>query len=298
MPRIAQFRGDTTSHLIPLSYKGAAFSPGSAWSLIFTAKRHSEDADADAVIQKVTGAGIAVAGSNATLTIVGLDTESVEDRDLVWDIRATSIATGERRTVSNGALAIIGNVGRESQTSIPVFTADPPFPAVIPVILRSVADGRPILGSAQIETLTVVAPSGITANGIVPLFVTMGGTIYPLSLNVTAAGFPTAASIAAGLAGRINANSAIAALYTATSNGADVVMTRKTPAANDGTLNMQLTGGNGVSAVTTSTNTQAGVAPGTPPLASAIGQMLRYGDSSPFEWYRWDGEIWENTTQS
>ena len=60
--KLSQYCGDSITHVIPLTWQGAAFTPGSDWTLIWTAKLSAKDDDAHSVIQKTTGAGISTTG--------------------------------------------------------------------------------------------------------------------------------------------------------------------------------------------------------------------------------------------
>lgn len=119
-------------------------------------------------------------------------------------------------------------------------------------------------GTSQVETATVVAAGGATSSGNLAVTVTAAGvTGSPLAIPVAlVTGVDTTASlIAAKIRTALNANAALVAVYTVGGTGADVNLTRTIPAANDPTLNIAITAGLGVSAVTSSTNTTAGVQP-------------------------------------
>ena len=124
---LCQFHGDSETHSIPLSFDGADFTPGSAWTLLFTAKKSASDADTEAVIQKATsGLGITVSGSTAAVAIVPADSNAVDPGDLVWDVQAQNISTGEVHTVAIGILTLARDVTRSTAVSVPVFTTNPP----------------------------------------------------------------------------------------------------------------------------------------------------------------------------
>ena len=133
-----------------------------------------------------------------------------------------------------------------------------------------------VAGVAQVETATVTAASGITANGNATVTVTaagMTGSPKAISVAVTTAS-NTATLVAAALAVGLNADTAYSALYTATSSGATVINTRKPTsthtvpggtlnlyAANDATLNVAIANGTctGITTAATSVDTTAGV---------------------------------------
>ena len=130
-------------------------------------------------------------------------------------------------------------------------------------------------GTLQVETATVVAASGATGNGNVTVTVTatgMTGSPKAISVALTTAAHTSATLIATAIAAGLNADTAYAALFTATSSGANVITTRKVtntytlngtsvpirPA--NITLNVAIAGVLGISAAATSADTTAGVA--------------------------------------
>lgn len=130
-----------------------------------------------------------------------------------------------------------------------------------------------VAGTAQVETATVIAASGITGSGNATVTVTaagMTGSPKAISVALTTTEHTTATLIATAIAAALNADTAYSALFTATSSGADIITTRKslwsgTPnlyPANDSTLNVAIANGTctGITTAATSTNTTAGVA--------------------------------------
>lgn len=126
----------------------------------------------------------------------------------------------------------------------------------------STAWPTPNAGTQQVTTAVVVAASGATSNGNLPVTVTGAGIAgSPLAVSValtTAAN--TASLVAALIRAALSATGAITALYTVGGTGANVSLTAIAPAANDATLNIAWTTTLGVTAVTTSAATTAGVA--------------------------------------
>jgi hypothetical protein len=85
-------------------------------------------------------------------------------------------------------------------------------------------------GSPQVESATVVAAAGATANGNLAVVVTSSGmTGTPLTVNValTTAAHTTAALIAQAIVDTLNANATVSARFTATRETATVKLTRK-----------------------------------------------------------------------
>jgi len=133
-------------------------------------------------------------------------------------------------------------------------------------------------GTLQVETATVTAASGITTSGNATVTVTatgMTGTPKAISVALTTATHTTATLIATAIAAGLNADTAYAALFTASSSGATVITTRKvtTTYTLNGTsvpirpatianLNVALANGTcvGITTAATSADTTAGVA--------------------------------------
>lgn len=121
---------------------------------------------------------------------------------------------------------------------------------------------NPSLGTTQQETATITAASGATATGNLALTLTSArvtGSPLAISVALTTGVHTTAALIAAAVAAKLNATAAVAEHFDVTSSGADVILESKLGYANDTTLNLAITAGLGVSAVTNSANTRAGV---------------------------------------
>jgi hypothetical protein len=118
-------------------------------------------------------------------------------------------------------------------------------------------------GTAQVETANVVAAAGCTANGNLAVTITMAGVAYPITVALNTVDHTTAALIADAILDAIDQTQgdAVTALYTLGVAGADLTLTRTTPAANDPTLNIAIAAGLGVSAIVSSINTTAGVQP-------------------------------------
>ena len=128
---LTQYIRDSVTHELGLTWPlgGAAFSPDGDWALIFTAKRRATAPDASALIQKASGAGITVGGSTASVAIVPADTTDLTATEtFLCDVQAQHVLTGEVRTVWVGRLQCILDITRETTTSIPVHTTEPPLP--------------------------------------------------------------------------------------------------------------------------------------------------------------------------
>ena len=121
-------------------------------------------------------------------------------------------------------------------------------------------------GTAQVETATVTAASGITSDGICNLVIS--STDYevtiPVSLNTVT--HTTAALIATAFKDAVNAHPFLSQKVTATTSTANLILTFNADPitgyklANDAAFNIAIPAGLGISAAATSANTTAGVA--------------------------------------
>ena len=196
---LKQFIGDSHTHAIPLTWPldGAPFSPGADWLLIFTLKAKVDDADTSALFQKASGAGISVTGSTAAVSTVPQDTMELSPADrLPWDIQAQHVTTGEVRTVAAGRMSLSRDVTRQTTTSVPVHTAEPPVPVGPPgpantLSIGLVTTGAPgsaaaasISGTAPNQTLNLTLPAG------------SAGPSNTLSIGLVTTGAPGSAAAA------------------------------------------------------------------------------------------------------
>lgn len=119
-------------------------------------------------------------------------------------------------------------------------------------------------GTAQVETAVVTAAAGATENGVLTVvFTSAAVTGSPVSVPVTlTTAEDDASKVATAIRAALTANAAIAAAFTIGGTSANVVATRTVAAANDATLNIAWGAYvAGISAVASSSNTTAGVAP-------------------------------------
>jgi hypothetical protein len=116
-------------------------------------------------------------------------------------------------------------------------------------------------GVKQVETATVVGT--ITGAGTLALVLTAAGmTGTPITLNPTVTVGMTAAQVAAAINNALSSDARIRAFFDIVTDPAlaTVVLTRKSPAANDGTLNLSIDNGTctGLTTAASSANTTAG----------------------------------------
>lgn len=161
--QLVQFIGDTQPHTVPLAWAGEPFEPDAAWSLIWTAKRSASDDDDSAVIQKVTGVGISVTEDKATIELVPYDTIFLPSTQLIWDLQAQSLTTGEVRTVAFGGLKLARDVTRRTNTSLPIFTAQPGIP-IAGKSAYEVATENGFTGSEAEWLASLVGPQGVAGS--------------------------------------------------------------------------------------------------------------------------------------
>lgn len=186
------FIGDQIILTLPLkNADGTTFTPGSDYALIFTAKNYDTDADADAVIQLTTGAGIVHSTSNAICMIHPAATADLRARTLVFDIQAQHVVTGEVvKTAAYGNLRLVRDVTRLAVTSIPVVTTEDPLPFGASGTVTSVS------------VTTANGVSGSVATGTTTPAITLTlGAITPTSVNgvtLSGSGAASALTIAAG----------------------------------------------------------------------------------------------------
>jgi hypothetical protein len=114
-------------------------------------------------------------------------------------------------------------------------------------------------GAKQVETLTCVGTAAGNGNvdwTFASVDVNETGTTAILSGD-------TPTQYAAKIAASLTANAAVSFRYTVTSSGADIIITKRFPDTNDGTLALAITNGTPSPGITgaTSANTTAGVAP-------------------------------------
>jgi len=129
----------------------------------------------------------------------------------------------------------------------------------------SVLTGTATIGTTpvpQVETATVIAGAGATSNGNLAVTVTAAritGSPLAITVPLTTATHTTATLIAGAIRTAMNATAALASVYTVSGTGANITLTETSAENNDATLNIAIAAGLGVSAITSSTNTTAGV---------------------------------------
>jgi len=191
------------------------------------------------------------------------------------DVAVTAAVDGDTLTVTNpgsfNALVRGSRLGTKygEQFSLTVVTGGAPGTARINIrsatglwsadnVLTSADPGTP-----QVETATVTGPATGSANVIVT--VTGAGIAgSPLATNVAVTNGDSANTVAGKIRTALNGVAAITALYNVGGAGALITLTRKTSAANDGTLNIGIDGSTNVTGVpnaANSANTTAGVVP-------------------------------------
>ena len=121
--------GDATTLTVPMRTAGAAFTPAAGYQLIFTAKLATSDLDAAAVIQKKSGGfGLTESTSSAVIALLPIDTSPLAGGvTLYCDIQAQSLTdAADIKTVAIFQLLTVRDVTRLTDTSITVYTSEPP----------------------------------------------------------------------------------------------------------------------------------------------------------------------------
>lgn len=114
--------------------------------------------------------------------------------------------------------------------------------------------------TAQVETATVVGT--ITTAGNATVIVTCTGmTGTPKTISVAVGLGDTASAVAGKIRDALAADTAVSAMFAVSGSGANVVLTRLTPAANITNMNISIDNGTcaGLTTAATSTHTTAGV---------------------------------------
>jgi phage tail sheath gpL-like len=121
--------------------------------------------------------------------------------------------------------------------------------------------GAPTSGVYQAETAVIVGTITLAGNASIVL-TAAGMTGSPITLPVATADEDTAAEVATKIRAALQANAVIAAYFTISGAGANVLLTRKESRANDATLNLAYDNDTceGLTPDATSDNTTAGVA--------------------------------------
>lgn len=176
-----------------------------------------------------------------------------------------AIGTPTKTQVANDAAIGVSNQTVNLTGATKGYCVSATLASATDILTINTETGIATVGTApvsQVETATVVAASGATSSGSLAVTVTAAGvTGSPLSIPVAlVTGVDTTASlIAAKVRAALGANAALTALYTVGGTGANITLTRTVAANNDATLNIAWAAALGVSALTTSTDTTAGV---------------------------------------
>lgn len=212
----------------------------------------TNDGDKSALTTGATTAGV-------TLTAV----ENGVDGDDISFEKITQVPTPSAPlAISVSAKKITARLGtsagaKQKDTATVVGTVT----ATVRQVETATAAGTIVTATPQVETAT--AAGSVSGDGNAAVVVTGAGiTGSPVTLAVAVLNGDTPTAWAAKVRTAINANAAIAALYTAGGTGTAITLTRNAAAANDGTLNISLATGTatGITTAASSANTTAGVA--------------------------------------
>lgn len=114
--------------------------------------------------------------------------------------------------------------------------------------------------TAQVETATVVG-SIVTGGNATVMITAAGMTGSPKTINVAVDSLDSASAVAGKIRTALAADVDVTALFAVSGTGANVILTRLAPAANDATLNISINNGTciGLTPTPTSANTTAGI---------------------------------------
>ena len=127
------YLGDAVEVTIPMRVNNARFVPAAGYQLIFTAKLSADNTDSAAVIQKKSGGfGLTESKSNAVVALLPIDTSPLAGGiTLYCDIQAQSLTdAADIKTVALFQLLTVRDVTRLTDTSITVYTSEPPGAAI------------------------------------------------------------------------------------------------------------------------------------------------------------------------
>ena len=190
-------------------------------------------------------------------------------------VPTTSVAGSEPATIFRGENVVIRGLDGISKFEV--------FPGCKDLNENYNIDIVPV---RQVESGTVIAAAGITADGTALLAITLHGQGYGILVPLTVAAHTTAALIAAAFRTAIQNDSFLNGLFTVSGSGADVVITDRLYRQNDPTRNILMENYTctGITNGPTSGDTTAGVAgfrlSGT--LAFTAGSKVVTGTSTLF----------------
>lgn len=178
----------------------------------------------------------------------------------------------ENLTDDNNAYLLFQTAPQPATSDAPALDniADVAIPVGVAQVETATAAGTITAGVAQVETATVVGTIEAAGAGNASVTVTaVGMTGTPKAVSVAVANDDTASQVATKIRATLTADADVGhvttGFFTVSGAGAEVILTAKVAAANDGTLNIAIDDDTsvGLTAAPTSANTTAGVAPGT-----------------------------------
>jgi hypothetical protein len=180
--------GDNKTLDIPLTWEGAPFSPVTGDTLIFTVKAAPTDADASALIQKITGGGgITFSGRTATVTLLHADTADLEPATTYFDIQHQDGVTGAVKTLTppGSRLELRRDITRETTTSVTVVSNEPGSPGGPPQVKSVNFTAANNVTYHTTASLTITDPTPVEGRGYTVLVLagttTIGGVGYSVA---------------------------------------------------------------------------------------------------------------------
>lgn len=208
-----------------------------------------------------------------TTSVPGLLSWSIDaDAVMLTDISGLTVEEGRRHLLSafhNRNLVHVRYVRKDGSkfqgyAAITDLSEEAPHDDVATYKIKLEGSGAPeeVNGTRQVETATVAGT--VTTAGNATFTVTAASmTGSPKAVSVAVALNDSAAVVAQKAREALALDSAVAALFEVGGLGTAVVLTKKTAAANDATLNIAIANGTcaGLTAAQTSADTTPGVAP-------------------------------------
>ncbi len=247
---------------------------GTGADVVLTAKtKAADDATMNIAIDNDTCTGL-TAAPTSTHTTAGV----AQDTATLWAEKART-ALGLDADVT--ALFDVGGTG----TAITLTRKTPAAnDATLNIALADDTSDGVTEAAASADTTAGVAPyTGVTAGNCTVIVTCTGMTGTPKTFTIDVAESDTAILVAGKIRTALGLDSAVTALFTVGGTGPDIVLTKKTKAANITNLNINIANGTcaGLEAAPTSADTTAGVAAGTATLTVTGGTVAGVALGNP-----------------
>jgi hypothetical protein len=213
--------GDSKTVKEQLFLNGNKYVPPVGSTLIFTIKKFYTDADADAVCQKITGAGLTVVDSVAHISLVRNDTYNALPGPYYYDVQSQQL-DGNIYDVATGTATILPDITRGTDTSVTVYTTSPSATqnavAAAAAALQSANEAAASASSIAGDTIAAAASALAAYNSAVAAHNSELAAAASAALALTADGAAITANLNAEIA---RAQLAEAAAITTANNYTD-----------------------------------------------------------------------------